>query len=683
MARQASSPQPVHSALQTEATEEPRIPVVALAGSPNVGKSSIFNPLTGLSQHVGNWPGKTVEQKTGVCTAGPQRLQIVDLPGTYSLTANSAEEQVTRDYILRERPEVVVAVVNAANLERTLYLVSELLELPSPLVVALNMIDVAASNGIHIEPNVLQSALGVPVVPLVASRSEGITDLLQAIESLLCGSFAYAPVQPNLGAETERLLARVEALIGDAVPPSYPKRWFSLKLLEGDQEASTILHDRIDAERWDQLQTILRANEDAVLSIASARYEWIGRMVRAAVVRPRADIITLTERLDRVATHTWAGPLLLIGILALVFWAVFQLSGPLVTLLEIGIGWASDWLRRVLVGAPAWLVEVLTEGVLGGAGTVLTLLPVLAIFFAAIAFLEDVGYLARGAFIADRLMHHMGLHGKSFLPLFLGFGCNVPAVLGTRILDSQRDRLLTLLLAPMVPCAGRIVVVVFVAGALFGQQGALVIMGLLILSLAMLVLSGALLNRLLFRGAQPALILELPLYHWPNWKTIGLYTWQRVRDFVTRAGTVILGLSVVIWALAALPSGQMETSYLAGLGRLLAPVGNLLGLDWRMMVALLASLVAKEQTLATLAVLTATEEASLSAVLPQMLSPAAGIAFLIVQMLFVPCVATLTAIRQESGSWRWTLFSIAHLATLSFGVAILAYQAAGLLGVGV
>jgi ferrous iron transport protein B len=481
-----------------------------------------------------------------------------------------------------------------------------------------------------------------------------------------------------LGADIETLIAQVEGLIGDNAPPPYPRRWLGLKLLEGDREITAIVRDHVDAERWAEIQALLRNNEDAVVTIASARYEWIGRMVRAAVTRPRASMVSLTERLDRVATHPVGGSLLMIAVLALMFWAVFQLSAPLVRLLESGLEWLSGWVRTLLAGAPGWVTDLLTNGVIGGAGTVLTLLPVLAIFFAAIAFLEDVGYLARGAFVADRLMHHMGLHGKSFLPLFLGFGCNVPSVLGSRILDSPRDRLLTQLIAPLVPCAGRMAVLAFVAAALFGRHATLVMMALIALSLLMLVVSGSLLNRLLFRGERPAFIMELPLYHLPNWKSIGLRTWQHLVDFVTRAGTVILGLSVAIWALATLPSGAIETSWLAAVGRLLAPIGKLIGLDWRMMVALLASLVAKEQSLATLAVLLATEEASLTALLPQIMGPAAGLAFLVVQMLTIPCVGTFTAMRRESGSWRWTLVGAAYQALLALALGIVVYQLARL-----
>jgi len=387
--------------------------------------------------------------------------------------------------------------------------------------------------------------------------------------------------------------------------------------------------------------------------------------------------------LDRLATHPYAGPAILLGMLGLIFWLVFRVAGPLVDILDGLVALGAEALRAALTGAPEWLVGLVADGILGGVGTVLSLLPVLALFFLAIGFLEDVGYLARAAFVADRFMHRLGLHGKSFLPLFLGLGCNVPAVLGARILESRRDRLLTTLLVPLVPCAGRMAVLFFVTGALFGSSAPFVVWGLIALSVAAVGLSGVLINRVLFSGESPAFIMELPLYHLPNWRTIALNAWQRVVDFVERAGTVILLLSVVVWVLSTLPGGAIEGSYLATVGRYLAPVGRLMGLDWRMMVALLASLVAKEQAIATLAVLVAGGEATLAAALPQILSPAAGVAFLVVQMLFVPCVGTLTAMRKETGSWRWVAVSVAYQAALSFGVGIALYQTARLVGLGV
>ncbi|MBU0491076.1 MAG: ferrous iron transporter B, partial [Chloroflexi bacterium] len=357
---------------------------VALAGQPNVGKSTVFNLLTGLSQHVGNWPGKTVEQKTGIYRHNGTTIHLVDLPGTYSLTANSLEEVVARDYLIKERPDVVIAVVNAASLERNLYLVAELLPLPVRVVVGLNMVDVAAHEGMEVEPQVLEAALGVPVVPMVAAKNQGVRELVQAVDRLARGELAYHPHLPEIRQDHRDVLDELHGLVADCVPAPYPSDWIALKLLEGDSEITAMMRDEhLPPERWAQVHDILKAHEDAVLAVASGRYDWVGRMIRAAVTRPRAGQITLTERLDRWATHPLWGLGILAAILAVVFWFTFAIGTPLQQLLDTYIvGGLATAATRVLAGAPAWLGNLVVEGVIGGAGTVLTFLPILVIFFA-------------------------------------------------------------------------------------------------------------------------------------------------------------------------------------------------------------------------------------------------------------------------------------------------------------
>jgi len=659
---------------------------VALAGQPNVGKSTVFNLLTGLSQHVGNWPGKTVEQKTGVYDHNGTRVHIVDLPGTYSLTANSLEERIARDYIIREQPDVVVAIADASALERNLYLLAELLSLPAPVVLALNMIDVAEQQGMRIEPHVLEAALGLPVVPMVATKGQGVRGLMEAVDRVSKNTAAYAPSRPEIRADHQAVLAQIQRLIAGAVPEPYPEDWVALKLLEGDEEITSMMRERLDEDRWQEVHTILMQHEDAILAVAGGRYEWIGRMVRAAVVRPRIGQVTLTDRVDRYATHPFWGLLILLGMLGLVFWLTYTVGAPLQELLDTYLVQAgAEWVRSALSGAPAWLVGLLADGVIGGAGMVITFLPILVIFFAALGFLEDVGYMARAAYVMDRFMHLMGLHGKSFLPLFLGFGCNVPAVMGARVVEGQKARLLTILVAPLVPCTARMAVVAVLAPIFFGPHAALVSWGLVGLSLVMLAIVGIALHELVLGGEHVAFIMELPLYHLPNARTIGLSVWQRTVAFLRKAGSIILVVSVIVWALSTLPGGEIESSYLADIGRLLAPLGGLMGLGWRMMVALLTSFVAKENTIATLGVLySAGEEgARLAKVLAGVLKPAAALAFMAVQMLFIPCVATVATVRQETASWRWTAFSVALLLVVSFTVGIVIYQGAMLVGWGV
>jgi ferrous iron transport protein B len=372
--------------------------------------------------------------------------------------------------------------------------------------------------------------------------------------------------------------------------------------------------------------------------------------------------------------------LVVAGILGLVFWLTYSVGAPLQGLLETYVvEGGGQFAGNALHGAPAWLSSLVVDGVIGGAGTVITFIPILIIFFAFMGLLEDVGYMARAGYVMDRFMHLMGLHGKSFLPLFLGFGCNVPAVLGTRVIESQRGRLLTTMLVPLVPCTARMMVLAFITRIFFGAAAPLVAWSLVGLSLLVLAVSGVLINKVAFGGERAAFIMELPLYHLPNWRTIGILIWQRSLAFFKRAGTVILVVSVVLWALSALPTGEIETSYLAGVGRLLAPLGSLMGLSWKMMVALLTSFVAKENSIASLGVLYgAGSEVGLAQTLPAVMTPAAALGFLVVQMLFIPCVATVVSILHETRSWRWTLFNLVFLLVVSFGVGILVYQVAAL-----
>jgi len=659
---------------------EGRIIRVALAGQPNVGKSTVFNLLTGLSQHVGNWPGKTVERKEGVYSHNGTEVHIVDLPGTYSLTANSSEEVIARDYIIRERPDVVVAVVNASSMERNLYLVAELLPLPSPVIVAVNMMDVAHQHGVNVEPEVLEAALGVPVVPMVATKNQGIRELVQAIDDLVQDGALYQPKRPEIRDDHREVLREIRDLVSPYVPEPYPEDWISLKLLEGDDEILDMMEGRVPEDVWERVHAILREHEDAVVAIASGRYEWIGRMTRAALVRPGIGQVTITERLDRWATHPVWGLLVLAGILGLVFWLTYSVGAPIQGLLETYVvGGSAQLAENVLAGAPAWLGGLVVDGVIGGVGTVITFIPILVIFFAFMGLLEDVGYMARAGYVMDRFMHLMGLHGKSFIPLFLGFGCNVPAVMGARVIESRRGHLLTIMLAPLVPCTARMMVLAYFTPLFFGAAAPLVAWGLVGLSLAVLAVSGVVINKVAFGGELSAFIMELPLYHVPNWQTIGILIWQRSLSFLKRAGTLILVVSVVLWALAALPTGEIETSFLAGMGRLMAPVGALMGLSWKMMVALFTSFIAKENAIASLAVIYgAGEEAGLAEILPQVLTPAAALSYLVVQMLFVPCVATVATVFSETNSWKWTLFNLLLLLVISFGLGILVFQIASL-----
>lgn len=653
-------------------------PLIALAGQPNMGKSTLFNLLTGLNQHVGNWPGKTVERREGHFSSNGRDFRLVDLPGTYSLTANSPEEVIAREFVVREKPAVVVAVVSAANLERSLYLVAELVALDAPLVVALNMMDVAEQEGICVEPQVLEAALGLPVVPMTASRAVGVRELLAVVQGVLDGDRCSSPHLPEVRADHREVLEKIEGLIALRVPEPYPQNWIALKLLEGDVEVSRMMHSELPSGVWETVHEILRAHDDAFLAVASGRYEWIGRMVRAAVTHPRIGQVGLTERLDRWAAHPVWGLLILAGILGLVFWLTFTLGTPIQELLDSQIivplaGMAS----AALAGAPPWLQGMIVDGLIGGVGSVLTFLPILVFFFASFAVLEDTGYMARAAYVMDNLMHLMGLHGRSFLPLFLGFGCNVPAIMGTRVIDSWSARMLTILIAPLVPCTARMAVVAFIAPAFFGRNAIWVSWGLVMLALMTLVIGGVLLNRTIFKGQRSAFIMEMPLYHIPNARTIGLLIWERSLSFVKKAGTAILAMAMLVWALSYFPNGDLNTSYLASVGRLFEPVGSLMGFDWRLTVALIASFPAKENAISTLGVLFGnTTEAGLTTTLAATYSAASALSFLVVTMLFIPCMATVAVTKQETQSWRWTLQSIFLLLAVSILAGIATYNLA-------
>ena len=659
-----------------------KMPLIALAGQPNVGKSTLFNMLTGLNQHVGNWPGKTVERREGSFVFEGRQYGIVDLPGTYSLTANSPEELIAREFILREYPDVVVAVVNAANLERSLYLLAELVALHIPVVVAMNMMDVAGQEGIHIEPGVLEAALGVPVLPMTATRASSSKNLLKVIDEILDGRRTVQARVPEIRSDHKSALDEILGSISGYVPQPYPQDWVALKLLEGDAEIARTMQLALPEENLASVEAILRQHDDAFLAVASGRYEWIGRMVRAAVVQPKMGQVSWTQNIDRWAAHPIWGLAVLAGILGVVFWLTFSIGAPVQGWLATHVvgtlsGLASGWLG----GAPFWLKGMVVDGVLGGVGAVITFLPIMVIFFATFGLLEDTGYMARAAYVMDNLMHLMGLHGKSFLPLFLGFGCNVPAIMGTRVIDSRPARWLTILIAPLVPCTARMAVVAFLAPAFFGRNALIVTWGLVLLSLVTLVLSGGLLNKVIFKGQRSAFIMEMPLYHMPNARTIGLLIWQRSLSFIKKAGTNILGMAIVIWALSVLPNGNMSDSYLVQFGKWIEPVGRLMGFDWRLTVALITSFPAKENAIATLGVIFGSNpQAGLAQMLTSTFSLASALSFLVTTMLFIPCMATVAAIHQETDSWGWTLLDIALFLVLSLAGGAGIYHLALALG---
>jgi ferrous iron transport protein B len=655
---------------------EPVPLLIALAGQPNAGKSTVFNILTGLSQHVGNWPGKTVEKKEGAHAADGVEMRIVDLPGTYSLTAFSEEERVAREFVIHEAPDVIVLLANAAALERSLYLLAELLLLGPPVIVAVNMLDVAEKQGIRIDTDALEVALGLPVVPMVATKNRGLRELIQRIIAVSRGKAVYRPRLPEVSQNHRDVFLTLSALIRDSVRPPYTVPWVAAKLMEGDPEISTMMEGVLHAPVWEELRSLLIAHEDSLHAVVCGRYDWVEEITRACVSRFRMGQVVMTDRIDHVLTRPIFGIPVLLGVLAFVFFLTYKVGFPLQKLLEGIVGGFTAGIEPFLSAAPAWIRGLFIDGVIGGVGSVLTFLPILLIFFTTLAVLEDVGYMARAAFVMDRFMHLVGLHGKSFIPMCLGFGCNVPAILGIRIIESKKARLLTMLLTPFVPCTARLAVLTFVAAAVFAKQAAPVVWSLVALNILVLGLTGMGVHRFLMKDAPTPFIMELPLYHRPNLKTILNVIQARTVSFVRKAGTVILVVSILVWLLSYFPDGQTETSILASTGRFLEPLGRPLGLDWKMVTALLTSLVAKENAVATLGVLYGVGEQGLLQVLPTVMNHASALAFLTVLMLFVPCAATIAVMRREMANRLWFGASLALTLAVSYLGGMAAYRIA-------
>ena len=655
--------------------------LIALAGQPNVGKSTVFNVLTGLSQHIGNWPGKTVERKEGVYLTDEYEIKIVDLPGTYSLSAFSEEERVARDFIINEHPDATILLVNASALERSLYLLSELLLLGPPLIVAVNMMDVAEAQGILVDIKALEKELGIPVVELIATKNRGIKELIAEAIRLAKGELPYNPKMPDVTEDHRSIYHALMGLLEEHVSAPLTNVWVATKLMEGDPEISRLMEEVVPASVWNEINSLLIEHEDALRAVVGGRYDWIEEVTRAAISRFKMGQVLITDRIDHILTRPVLGIPVLLGILGLIFTLTFEVGFPAQKGLEFVISAFGQWIDKSLSVAPVWLKSLVVNGIIGGVGSILTFVPLLIIFFTSMAFLEDVGYMARAAFVMDRFMHIIGLHGKSFLPMCLGFGCNVPSVMGARIVESRKARLLTIFLTPFVPCTGRLAAMTFIAAAIFGSKALAVSWSLVALNIVALGIAGMIISRLFLKGEPVPFIMELPLYHRPDVKTIYLVVWSRTMAFIRKAGSVILIFSVVIWALSNIPGGTIETSALAWIGRRIEFLGAPMGLDWRMIVALLSSVVAKENAIASLGVLYNVGEQGLRTVLPGVINHPSALAFLVILMIFIPCVPTITVMRQEMEDWKWFAFSIIFMLCLSLAAGIAAYHAASFLGV--
>ena len=689
-----------HAGVADYANHDVREMKIALVGNPNCGKTTLFNALTGSNQYVGNWPGVTVEKKEGLARVDNRDVTIVDLPGIYSLSPYSMEEIVARSFVVEERPDAIINIVDASNLERNLYLTAQLLELERPMVVALNFMDEVEKRGDVLDVARISQALGVPVVPITARTGENVQALLeQAHRQMHTG----VTVEPDdlYDQFTHLIHHQVDELIHDrAYAAHLPAHWASIKLVEGDSLVEQAL-GLDEATRWKVDALAQRYQEayplgDRETLIADARYRFIQRVVKVCLRRGRpVDAPTVSDKIDAVVTHKY----LAVPVFLLLMLAMFTLTFGPGQVLSDGVDWFfNDWLATRLdwlltqSGVAPWVNSLLLEGVLGGVGGVLTFLPQIAILFLFLSFLEDSGYMARAAFVMDRLLRRFGLSGKAFIPMLMGFGCTVPAILGARTMENEKDRRMTIMLVPFLSCSARLPVYGLLTAAFFPDCAGVVIFSLYILGLLCAILSGVLLRKTLFQGEPAAFVLELPPYRMPTARNCLLHVWERVRGFLVKAGTLILAMSVVLWFLQSFGlSGGLRMveepgeSILGSIGAVLAPLFAPLGFGvWQAAVALLTGLIAKEAVVSSLCLMYgfttldggATVAAALSGTFQ---TPAAAYAFLVFILLYVPCVAAMSTLYREMNSLKWTLTSIAWQMGAAWLVSFLVFQVGSLL----
>ena len=666
---------------------------IALAGNPNTGKSTLFNALTGGRQSIGNWPGKTVEKKTGKLKHGNASADIIDLPGIYSITPYSIEEAIARNFIVEEGPDVVIDIVDASNLERNLYLAVQLRELGANIVIALNMMDVAHSRGFKIDVKKLSRLLGVPVVPTVANKKEGIKGLVDA--ALRAAGSPSRDFSIDYGADLEPKIRELQDHIcrhARQLAGKYGARWLAVKLIERDPEISGKVCRADDDICTPELEEFITRSgeiygEDADVEIAERRYAFINGVVRGCMERPAVAEATASDRIDNFVTNKYIGIPVFLALMYLMYQLVFIAGAPFVSLIESGLAALSASASSFLAasGSPEWVSTLIVSGILGGIGNVLVFVPNILLLFLAIAILEDSGYMARAAFVMDRLMARFGLHGKSFISIIVGFGCNVPAIMSARTIEDEKYRIVTVLVNMLVPCSARMAVFVFIAGAFFAPEvAAQAIWSLILLSLVLIMLLGYLFKKFLLPGPRAPFVIELPAYRAPTLRALAAHTLSKTWLFISKAGTFIFAVAVLIWFLASFPEGAeygSSGSYIGMLGHALSPALAPLGFDWKGSVALLFGLAAKEVVISAFGVLyDVSGEGTLQAVLAREWTPLQAYVFMVFTLIYVPCFATLAAIRKETGSWGWVAFTVAYSIVLAWAVSFAVLQAGHMMG---
>lgn len=672
--------------------------VFALAGNPNSGKTTLFNALTGSHYEVGNWAGVTVERKEGVCKYvyhnhithidthehksehkhddfAHNHIKIVDLPGIYSLSPNSAEEVITRDYIINEKPDLILNIVDSTNLERNLYLTTQLAEMETPMVIALNMIDALESNGVSINTDKLEQKLGIRIMPISASKGRGVQDLVN--EALFIASKKIIkPAPVKYGSVIESAASKIQK-------EENTVKLCALKMLEKDERLAANIKSQTS---HDLIKSVNDSISDIETYMAAARYKFIKSSVKSCItVTGKNKQAEQTRKIDSLINHKiWAIP-----IFVLIMFLIFQITfGPFGSMLSDWVdtlfnvyfsGFISNLLEQLNVSA--FLHGIVVDGILAGVGGVITFFPQIMLLFLFLSFLEDSGYMARTAFIMDKLFIKLGLSGKSFVPMIMGFGCSVPAAMSVRTLENERDRRLTLLLIPFMSCGAKMPVYAVFIAALFPNKGGLVIFSLYFIGIILGIISGLIFSKTVLKGDVPPFVLELPPYRMPTIKSTFHHMWEKAKDFAIRAGTVLLLASVIIWLLQNLDfsfhmTDNSAESILGRIGHIIAPIFTPCGFgDWKSAVSLISGFAAKEAVVSTMSILHGVGDTSgLASVLSQTFTPLQGFSFLIFVLLYVPCIAAVTAIKTELNSRRLAVFSIIYQILIAWLVSALVYQ---------
>ena len=654
-----------------------------LAGNPNVGKSTLFNHLTGMKQHVGNWPGKTVERKSGSFKFDGNEIEVIDLPGNYSLTPYSVEEIVSRDAIIHEPNDAVINIIDAENIQRNLYLTLQIMETGANTVLCVNMLNYAEDAGFDIDLKKLEKTLGIPVVVIDAREADGIDELIKrTIETTKNPTDKSKDL--SYGIELDDQIEEVKKLFPNLKMGSAPDSWVAVKLLEADDEALDLAEASPDKENLRKLTEIRKQLEtefdDKIDDVfIDARYAEIDNIMKKCVKKPSGDNETLTDKIDKVVTNRFIGIPIFLLIIFFVFFITFKIGAPYQDFIDYLFGLLGDWLLGVF--GEGLISSLLVKGVIGGVGSVLTFVPIIFILFFLLSLIEDCGYLARAAFVIDRLMYKfMGLSGKAFIPLILGIGCNVTGVMATRTLANESDRISTILALPFISCSARIPIYALFTSVFFADpiQQSIVTFGLYIVGMIISIIVSKVLKSTVFKDDSAPFIMELPPYRIPTLKSSLLHMWERGSLFIKKAGTIILGVCVLVWILSNLPPGVEEASInsvLGMFGSIIAPIFAPLGFGfWQAAVAFVTGLLAKETVVSTFGTLFGVGEDGLEAVLPVLFTPLSAVSFMIFCLLSGPCAAHFGTVKQETNSWKWTILSWGMCFIIGYVVALIVYQ---------